>query len=65
MGDLGLIPAFGRFPGEGNNDLLQYWPGLLEKSEDRGACQAKVQGASVSQIPLSDFHVHLLLVVYD
>ena len=63
MGDLGLIPAFGRFPGEGNNDLLQY--SGLEKSEDRGACQAKVQGAAMSQTPLSDFHVHLLLVVYD
>ena len=34
-GDLGLIPGSGRFPGEGNGNLLQY--SCLENSMDRGA----------------------------
>ena len=32
MGDLGLIPGLGRFPGEGNGYLLQY--SGLENSMD-------------------------------
>ena len=34
-GDLGLIPGSGRFPGEGNGNLLQY--SCLENSMDGGA----------------------------
>ena len=34
-GDLGLIPASGRSPGEGNGNPLQYF--CLENSMDRGA----------------------------
>ena len=34
-GDLGSIPGLGRFPGEGNDNLLQY--SCLENSMDRGA----------------------------
>ena len=34
-GDLGSIPGLGRFPGEGNGNLLQY--SGLENSMDRGA----------------------------
>ena len=34
-GDLGLIPGLGRFPGEGNSNLLQYF--CLKNSTDRGA----------------------------
>ena len=34
-GDLGLIPASGRFPGEGNGNPLQY--SCLENPMDRGA----------------------------
>ena len=34
-GDLGLIPGWGRYPGEGNGHLYQY--SCLEKSMDRGA----------------------------
>ena len=41
-GDLGLIPGLGRFPGEGNGNLLQY--SCLENSMGRGAWQAPVQG---------------------
>ena len=34
-GDLGLIPGWGRSPGEGNSYSLQY--SCLENSKDRGA----------------------------
>ena len=33
VGDLGLIPGSGRFPGEGNGNLLQY--SCLENPMDR------------------------------
>ena len=35
VGDLGLIPGLGRFPGEGNDYALQY--SCLENFMDRGA----------------------------
>ena len=34
-GDLGSIPGLGRYPGEGNGNLLQY--SYLENPMDRGA----------------------------
>ena len=34
-GDSGSIPGLGRYPGEGNGNLLQYF--CLENSMDRGA----------------------------
>ena len=40
-GGPGLIPGSGRFPGEGNDYLLQYF--CLENSMDRGAWWARVQ----------------------
>ena len=39
-GDLGLIPGLGRFPGEGNDNALQYY--CLENSRDKGAWWAIV-----------------------
>ena len=39
-GDVGLIPGWGRFPGGGNGNLLQY--SCLENSVDRGAWWATV-----------------------
>ena len=39
-GDLGLIPGLGRFPGEGNSNLLQY--SCLEGSIDREAWWATI-----------------------
>ena len=39
-GDLGLIPKWGRSPGEGNGNPLQY--SCLENSMDRGARQASL-----------------------
>ena len=41
-GDLGLIPGFGRCPGEGNGNPLQY--SGLENSLDTGAWCATVHG---------------------
>ena len=47
MGDPGSIPGSGRFPGEGNSNLLQY--SCLKNPMDRGAWWATVQGVSKSQ----------------
>ena len=46
-GDLGLIPALGRSPGEGNSKAIQY--SCLEDPMDRGAWQATVHGVTKSQ----------------
>ena len=42
-GGVGLIPGSGRFPGEGNGNLLQY--SCLEDHMDRGAWRAIVHGS--------------------
>ena len=42
--DWGLIPGFGRIPGEGNGNPLQYF--CLENPTDRGAWQATVHGVT-------------------
>ena len=39
-GELGLIPGLGRFPGEGNDNPLQY--SCLDNPMDRGAWQVTV-----------------------
>ena len=41
--DTGLIPGLGRFPGEGNGNILQY--SGLENSKDRGDWWATVHGS--------------------
>ena len=51
-GDLGLIPGWGRSPGEGNGNLLQY--SCLENPMDRGAWRATVYGVAKSQAQLSN-----------
>ena len=56
VGDLGLIPGFGRFPGEGKGYPLQY--SGLENSMD-----CIVHGDTKSQTQLSDFHFHSDLVI--
>ena len=48
VGDLGLIPGFGRFPGEGNGYSLQY--SSLENSTDRGVWWAIIYGVPKSWI---------------
>ena len=49
-GDPGSIPGWGRSPGEGNGNPLQY---CLENSMDRGAWQATVHVVAKSQTQLS------------
>ena len=45
--EAGSIPGLGRFPGEGNGDLLKY--SCLENSMDRGAWQATDHGDTKSR----------------
>ena len=49
-GDKGLTPRWGRSPGEGNGNSLQY--SCLENPMDRGAWQATVHG--VARVGLSN-----------
>ena len=51
-GDLGSIPGWGRSPGEGNANPLQY--SCLENHMDRGVWSATVHGVTESRIRLSD-----------
>ena len=46
VGDPSLIPGYGRSPGEGNGNPLQY--SFLENSMDRGAWQATVHRVAKS-----------------
>ena len=52
-GDPGSIPGWGRSPGEGNGNPLQY--SCLENSMDGGAWWATVHGVAKSWTRLSDF----------
>ena len=45
-GDAGLIPGWGRSPGDGNGYPLQY--SCLENPVDRGAWRSTVQGVAKS-----------------
>ena len=47
VGDLGLIPGLGRFPGGGRGNPLQYF--CLENPMDRGAWRATVHGVAKSR----------------
>ena len=52
-GDVGLIPEWGKFPGEGNGNPLQY--SCLGNPMDRGAWWATVHGVSkLSQVKKKD-----------
>ena len=51
-GDIGVIYALGRFPGEGNDSSLQY--SSLGNPMDRGAWQTTVHGVLKSQTRLTD-----------
>ena len=51
IGDAGLIPGWGRSPGVGNGNSLQY--SCLENSMYGGAWQATVHGVTKSQTQLS------------
>ena len=51
-GDLGLIPGWGKSPGEGNGTPFQY--SCLENPMDREAWPAIVHSVAKSQTQLSD-----------
>ena len=51
-GDSGLIPRWGKSPGGGNGNPLQY--SCLENSMDRGAWWAAVHWVAKTQTQLSD-----------
>ena len=50
--DTASIPGFGRFPGVGNDSLLQY--SCLKSSMNRGARQAIVHAVTKGQTRLSN-----------
>ena len=55
-GDPGLIPGFGRSPGEGNGNQLQY--SCLGNPMDRGTWRATVHRVAESQTRVRD-SVHM------
>ena len=64
VGDLGLIPGWGRFPGEGNGNPLQY--SCLENPKDGEAWWPTVHGAAKSRVRLSNFtYFSFFLIQYD
>ena len=50
-GDLGSISGWGRSPGDGNGNPLQY--SCLENSMNRGAWRATVHGVAKSQTQMN------------
>ena len=55
VGDVGLIPGWGRSPGEENGNPLQY--SCLENSMDRGTWQATVHGIAKSRPVVTREHL--------
>ena len=55
MGEPGLIPGWGRSPGEGNGNPLQY--SFLENPMDRGVWRATVHGVAVLDMIEATEHV--------
>ena len=47
-GDMSSVPGFGRSPGEGNGNPIQY--SFLENPMNRGACWAPVYGVTKSDM---------------
>ena len=58
---LGLIPGLGRFPGEGNCNLLQY--SCLENSMDRGAWWATAHRITESDTTEATKHALRVLMM--
>ena len=52
VGDVGLIPGLGRFPGVGNGNPLQY--SCLENSMDRETWWATLHGVTKSWTQMSN-----------
>ena len=57
--DAGSIPGWGRSPGEGNGNPLQY--SCLENPMDRGAWRATVHGVAKELGPEDTHTAHVLL----
>ena len=55
--DPGSVPGYGRSPGEGNGNPLQY--SCLENSMDRGALQATVHGFAESDMTEQLTHIEV------
>ena len=56
-GDVGLIPGWGRSPGEGNSNPLQY--SCLENPMDRGAWKATIHGVAELDMTEATQHAHM------
>ena len=56
-GDMGSIPEWGRFPGGGYGNPLQY--SCLENPMDRGAWQATVHRVAQSRTQLKRLSTHV------
>ena len=61
-GDMGLIPGWGRYPGGGHSNPLQY--SCLENPMDRGAWRAIVQRVSKSWTQLKQLSTHAYIYKY-
>ena len=59
--DLGLIPGWGRSPGEWDGYPLQY--SCLENPMDRGSWRAAVHGVAKSWTRMRDFHFLSFIVI--
>ena len=60
-GDPDLIPGWGRSPGEGNGNPLQY--SCLENPMDRGTWRATVHRVAKSRTRLSDFTFTFIFII--
>ena len=58
----GSIPGSGRFPGEGNDNPLQY--SCLENFMDRGTWRATVHGGHKESDMTESAHMHIYVCVY-
>ena len=58
--DTGSIPGWGRSPGGGNDNPLQY--SCMKSSMERGAWQATVHGVTKSQTRLKGLSTHIRIV---
>ena len=60
-GNMGLFPALGRAPGEGNGNPLQYC--CLRNPMDRGAWQARIHRVAQSWTQLKRLSTHTLIYI--
>ena len=61
-GDMGSIPGWGRSPGGGHGNPLQY--SCLENPMDRGSWRAIVQRVTESRTQLKQLSMHAYIYIY-